>query len=98
MKVNNVRFIERDYYKSRLAADNKGMSEAQMDKLLDSSGKQWVDLTFTFYENGSLTIIDNYTDRQVPLSELKGPACDFYVQQRIRMIRANLEAKIAHSA
>ncbi|TVY10157.1 hypothetical protein FPZ49_10025 [Paenibacillus cremeus] len=74
------------------------MSESQIDKILDAVDQPWVDLTFKFFDNGSMIIIDNVTELQIPLHDLRGAAYDFYVKQRIRMIRANLEAKILQSA
>ncbi|ULL19953.1 hypothetical protein DVH26_25515 [Paenibacillus sp. H1-7] len=69
-----------------------------MEKILDTADTYWADLTFKFFDNGSLLIIDNYTELHVPLSDLKGAAYDFYVKQRIRMIRSSLEAKTLQTA
>ncbi|MDF2962576.1 MAG: hypothetical protein K0S39_4311 [Paenibacillus sp.] len=98
MKVTNVRFIERDFYKSLMVANSESISDAQIEKILDAADNYWLDLTFKFFDNGSMIIIDNHTELQVSLHDLKGAAYDFYVKQRIRMIRANLEAKILQSA
>jgi len=99
MKVTNVRFIERDYYKNIMVASSENeMTESQIEKMLDASGQSWADLTFRFFDNGSVIVIDNHTELQVPLKELKGAASDFFIQQRIKMIRAHLEAKISQSA
>ncbi|UUZ86077.1 hypothetical protein LJK88_23190 [Paenibacillus sp. P26] len=99
MKVTNVRFIERDYYKNMMVANgDHEMTESQIEKILDASSQSWADLTFRFFDNGSVIIIDNHTELQVPLKELKGAASDFFIKQRIKMIRANLEAKISQSA
>ncbi|PZE22186.1 hypothetical protein CBW46_004835 [Paenibacillus xerothermodurans] len=93
-----MRFIERDYYKHLMMTNSEEMTESQIDKILDTTSYTWADLTFKFFENGSMTIIDNHTDLQLSLSDLRGAAYDFYVRQRIGMIRANLEAKILQSA
>jgi hypothetical protein len=98
MKRKIVRFIERDYHKKRMLVENDSMTEAQADAILDRSEGYWVDYTFTFYENGSMTIIDNDTEATVPLKDLKGPAYDFYVKQRIQLIRTTLQEKILQSA
>ncbi|TDF99878.1 hypothetical protein E1757_08140 [Paenibacillus piri] len=74
------------------------MSESQIEKILDAADSYWLDLTFKFFDNGSMVIIDNHTELQLSLRDLKGAAYDFYVKQRIRMIRANLEEKILQSA
>ncbi|CAG7652282.1 hypothetical protein ACFQI7_19625 [Paenibacillus allorhizosphaerae] len=98
MKVTNVRFIERDYYKNVMHTGSEAMPDVRIDKILDAAGQSWADLTFKFNDSGSVTIIDNHTDQQVPLAHLKGAAYDFYVKQRIRLIRANLQAKILQTA
>ncbi|WP_235941441.1 hypothetical protein [Paenibacillus puerhi] len=98
MGTVKVRFIERDYFRKVMLENSEHMSEQQTEKILDSIGKTWVDYTFKFYENGSMTIIDNHTDLQVPLSDLKGASYDFYVKQRIKLIKENLMEKILQSA
>lgn len=100
MNTNAVkaRFIERDFYKQRMLDNSDYLTEAQIDKILDSAGVFWVDLTFKFYDNGTLSIIDNDTEQSVELKELKGAAYDFYVKERIRLIRGNLLDKILQSA
>ncbi|MCZ8512248.1 hypothetical protein O9H85_07360 [Paenibacillus filicis] len=95
--VMKVRFIERDYFRHVMAANNE-LTEAQIEKVLNVADQPWADFTFTFFENGSTLIIDNDTDLEVSLRELKGAASEFYVKQKIRMIRSNLEAKILQSA
>lgn len=98
MKVTNVRFIERDYYKQLIESNSEFLTNNQIEKILNTADSYWLDLTFKFFENGSLTIIDNHTELHFPLNDLKGAAFDFYVKQRIMMIRANLEAKILQTA
>lgn len=98
MKVKIVRFIERDYHKKMMLMDSDNLTEAQIDAILERSEGYWVDYTFTFYDNGSMTIIDNDTEMRVPLKELKGAAYDFYVKQRIQLIRSSLQEKILQSA
>jgi hypothetical protein len=94
----NVRFIERDYFRKVMLENSEYMSEQQMESVLDAVGRDWVDLTFKFFDNGSLLIVDNYTDLPVPLHSLKGASYDFYVKQRIKMIKENLLEKILQSA
>jgi len=98
MNSKKVRFIERDYYRTLMVNNSSYLSDSQIEKILDAAGTQWADLTFKFFDDGSLTIIDNDTDQHVPLKELKGATYDFYVRQRISMIRTNLENKILQSA
>jgi hypothetical protein len=98
MKVNNVRFIERDYYKQLIEHNSELLTDNQIEKILNTTNSYWLDLTFKFFEDGTLIIVDNDTELHFPLSDLKGAAFDFYVKQRIMMIRANLEAKVLQTA
>src|SRR5690242_18483727 len=98
MTANKIRFIERDYYRKVMLDNNEFMTGNQIETILDNAAARWDDLTFKFYENGSLEIIDNHTEELVSVKELRGAAYDFYVRERMRFIRANLEAKILQSA
>ncbi|MCS7459345.1 hypothetical protein N0M98_04265 [Paenibacillus doosanensis] len=98
MNSTKVRFIERDYYRMMMVNNSDHLTDSQIDKILDAADTTWSDLTFKFYDNGSLVIIDNHTELSIPLHSLKGAAYDFYVKQRIRMIRSNLESKNLQSA
>ncbi|OXM16419.1 hypothetical protein [Paenibacillus herberti] len=51
------------------------------------------DLTFKFYDDGRLAIIDNDSQSALTPSELKGESRDFYVRQRIAFIKRDLAAK-----
>ncbi|PZD93693.1 hypothetical protein DNH61_24075 [Paenibacillus sambharensis] len=51
------------------------------------------DLTFKFYSDGALTIIDNNAESVVTPKELKGESLDFYVRKRISFIKNDLAAK-----
>ncbi|MCM3748915.1 hypothetical protein M3223_16290 [Paenibacillus pasadenensis] len=51
------------------------------------------DLTFKFYDDGRLTIIDNESQSALTPSDLKGESRDFYVRQRIAFIKRDLVAK-----
>ncbi|RXZ81840.1 hypothetical protein EBB07_12540 [Paenibacillaceae bacterium] len=51
------------------------------------------DLTFKFYADGRLTIIDNVSEEVVSPRELKGACHDFYVRKRIAFIKNDLAAK-----
>ncbi|MEK8128060.1 hypothetical protein WMW72_09115 [Paenibacillus filicis] len=98
MSMVNVRFIERDYFRKVMLENSEHMSERQIEKILDAVGRDWVDLTFKFFDNGSMMIVDNHTDQPVPLHSLKGASYDFYVKQRIKMIKEDLLEKILQSA
>lgn len=52
------------------------------------------DLTFKFYSDGKLEIIDNDTGNRMSPRDLKGASYDFYVRHRIAMIKRDLRAKI----
>ncbi|GIO11470.1 hypothetical protein J19TS2_10250 [Cohnella xylanilytica] len=51
------------------------------------------DLTFKFYADGKLVIIDNDTGHTISPRELRGGSYDFYVRQRIAFIKRDLRAK-----
>lgn len=50
------------------------------------------DLTFKFYSDGTLTIIDNRAEEVISPSELKGDSLDFYIRRRIAFIKSQLTA------
>lgn len=50
------------------------------------------DLTFKFYDNGKLTIIDNKTEEVISPNSLRGGSKDFYIRQRIGFIKRKLLA------
>lgn len=56
------------------------------------------DLTFKFYTDGKLEIIDNDTGSTLSPRELSGGSYDFYVRQRLALIKRDLRAKIAKNA
>ncbi|MBB6669209.1 hypothetical protein [Cohnella nanjingensis] len=56
------------------------------------------DLTFKFYPNGKLIIVDNDTGTTMNPRELSGGSYDFYVRQRIAYIKRDLTAKISKYA
>ncbi|MGG1312355.1 MULTISPECIES: hypothetical protein [Cohnella] len=56
------------------------------------------DLTFKFYSDGKLTIIDNDTGRTMNPRDLSGGSYDFYVRQRLAFIRRDLQAKLVKYA
>jgi hypothetical protein len=53
------------------------------------------DLTFKFYEDGRLEIVDNETGSRLQPGDLRGGSYDFYVRQRISFIRRRLQESIA---
>lgn len=55
--------------------------------------RPWRDLTFKFYSDGRLTIIDNGAGEVITPRDLKGASHDFYVRKRIAFIKNDLEAK-----
>jgi hypothetical protein len=56
------------------------------------------DLTFKFFADGKLIIIDNDSGQPINPRELSGGSYEFYVRQRIRFIKRDLTAKIAKYA
>ncbi|HEY8529578.1 MAG TPA: hypothetical protein VIL22_07835 [Paenibacillaceae bacterium] len=53
------------------------------------------DLTFKFFADGKLEIVDNATGSRLEPRDLKGGSYDFYVRQRISFIRRRLQESIA---
>ncbi|TCZ80937.1 hypothetical protein E0485_01220 [Paenibacillus albiflavus] len=51
----------------------------------------WNDLTFKFYPDGHVVIMDNETSNLVNPKQLKGKALDFYIRKRIYLIKTNLQ-------
>jgi hypothetical protein len=98
MMANKIRFIERDYYRKVMLDSSEFLTSSQVEKILDNAVTPWEDLTFKFYDNGTLEIIDNNTEQVVPVNSLRGAAYDFYVRERIRYIRSRLQAKILQTA
>ncbi|WP_217559233.1 hypothetical protein [Paenibacillus sp. GbtcB18] len=90
----NVRFIERDFWFQKMLNDTEALHSWQIDDLLGETNAQWDDLTFKFFDDGSVTIIDNDTDTRVSPQELTGAALDFYIRKRIEFIRVSLQEKI----
>lgn len=54
--------------------------------------RPWRDLTFKFYMDGRLVIIDNATEEVITPKELKGDSRDFYVRKRIEYIKNQIYA------
>ncbi|CDN43092.1 MULTISPECIES: hypothetical protein [unclassified Paenibacillus] len=52
------------------------------------------DLTFKFYDDGRLTIIDNESESIVTPNDLRGDSRDFYVRKRIAFIKKDLQIKV----
>ncbi|NIK76687.1 hypothetical protein FHS15_001812 [Paenibacillus castaneae] len=50
------------------------------------------DLTFKFYADGKLVIIDNTAEEVITPKDLKGDSRDFYVRRRIAFIKNQLTA------
>lgn len=92
--IGNYRFIERDYWFHHVLKESEHISPLQIDPLLDESGEEWDDLTFKFYEDGTVIIIDNTVNMPIKPNSLTGASYDFYVRRRMELIRANLEEKI----
>ena len=92
------RFIERDYWMSRLAKDSEALSPSDIEAVLDQVDARWHDLTMKFYDDGSVVIIDNDTGHRLFPSQLAGACCDYYVRKRIEQIKTQLHELQLHSA
>lgn len=90
---HNFRFIERDYWYHKALCNSDSLLPAQIDEMLDEDNHYYCDYTFKFYDDGSVTIIDNDTNTLVKPRELTGAVYDFYIRKRIHLIKANLLEK-----
>jgi hypothetical protein len=87
----NHRFIERDFWFQKVLSGNSEMTSEMIDHMLDECGTAWCDLTFKFYTDGSVIIIDNDSNLYVSPRELQGAALDYYIRKRIDAIRSHLQ-------
>jgi len=55
--------------------------------------RPWRDLTFKFYSDGALSIIDNGSGSVLRPGDLRGDSLDFYVRKRIAFIKNDLARK-----
>lgn len=92
------RFIERDFWLARVGGESELLSSADIEAMLKECGTEWHDLTFKFYGDGSVDIIDNDTGGRLVPSELTGACYDFYVRKRIELIKAMLREPQLQSA
>lgn len=97
-RCEHYRFIERDYWFQQAAARNNRMSESEIQQMIDRMNRRWSDLTFKFYEDGTLHIVDNNTNNLVHPRDLTGASLDFYIRKRIDFIKSNLQQKIVKYA
>ncbi|MNG14227.1 hypothetical protein D3C84_979620 [compost metagenome] len=98
-RSHNFRFIERDYwYQKALCDATDHLLPEQIDAMLDEAHEYYADYTFKFYDDGSVTIIDNDTNNRIKPRELTGAVYDFYIRKRIHMIKFNLiEKQLQHA-
>ncbi|MNL76236.1 hypothetical protein D3C87_2021660 [compost metagenome] len=55
-------------------------------------GQQGRDLTFKFYKDGRLIIIDNGAEEVITPKDLRADSTDFYIRKRLAFIRNQLVA------
>lgn len=91
--ANNYRFDERSFFFTKILNESKNLTIAQINQILDNMDCQWSDLTFKFYESGSVTIIDNNSEEKIDPRDLKNAALDFYIRKRIELIKDDLKIK-----
>ncbi|MGG1550801.1 MULTISPECIES: hypothetical protein [Paenibacillus] len=91
--THNFRFIERDYWYHKALCETDHLLPGQIDDMLDEASTHYADYTFKFYDDGSVTIIDNDTNNLIKPRELTGAVYDFYVRKRIYLIKQNLIEK-----
>ncbi|MFC5452966.1 hypothetical protein [Paenibacillus aestuarii] len=97
-RSHNFRFIERDYWYHKALCNSDSLLPGQIEELIDETDHSYIDYTFKFYDDGSVTIIDNDTNNRIKPRELTGAVYDFYVRKRIHLIKANLQEKILQYA
>jgi hypothetical protein len=90
---HNFRFIERDYWYQKALCDTECLLPGQIEEILDEAHSHYCDYTFKFYDDGSVTIIDNDTNNKIKPRELTGAVYDFYIRKRIYLIKTNLQEK-----
>lgn len=90
---HNFRFIERDYWYHKALCNTDHLRPEQIDTMLDEAHTNYADYTFKFYDDGSVTIIDNDTNNRIKPRELTGAVYDFYIRKRIYLIKTNLMEK-----
>ncbi|ANE47773.1 hypothetical protein SY83_17455 [Paenibacillus swuensis] len=86
----HYRFIERDYWFHKAVQSSEHLSVEQIDTMLDRMALEWKDLTFKFYPDGSVTIMDNESQTYLKPGDLTGASLDFYIRKRIRFIKVML--------
>jgi hypothetical protein len=79
MVLANFRFDERIDTHNRIVKNSPNLSEEQVNQILDSHG--WNDYTFKFYDNRTVTVIDNKTEEIVPSYSITGFAFDYMVRK-----------------
>lgn len=52
--------------------------------------RPWRDLTFKFYADGRLVIIDNTAEEVIAPNDLRGDSKEFYIRKRIAFIKNRL--------
>ncbi|MFD2612249.1 hypothetical protein [Paenibacillus gansuensis] len=86
----NHRFIERDFWVNKAIEASEYLTLEQIEIMLDRLNTTWRDLTFKFYQDGSVSILDNDLMAPVSPGELTGACLDFYVRKRIQFIKSLL--------
>lgn len=74
---------------NKILNNSKYIKENDVNKMLDEIG-DWSDLTFKFFSDGSVRIIDNNTEQELMPKDLTGVCLDYYVRKRIEMIKTKI--------
>jgi hypothetical protein len=87
MKVSDfgmrVRFIEEDFLRNKIKAENKYITEVEIDLIL-AEQNELCDVSFVFYPFGkgfATQIFDNITNTKITVDDLNTFAFDFYISQ-----------------
>jgi hypothetical protein len=92
--ISKTRFIEKDYMYNKILNSSEYITEKIAQQIIDEMDCYWHDYTFRFYDDGAVTIYDNNRDEYVLPCDLSGVSYDFYVKERIRLIKQRLNERL----
>lgn len=95
--VSNFRFDERHSWFNHIKKNTEHLTNVEIDKILDGFD-HFDDLTFKFYSNGSVKILDNSTEEFIQVSDLKSFAYQYYIQKRLEQLKLKEGIKIGRAS
>jgi len=91
--IDRTRYIERDTMYSMILHNSKHMTLQQINQILDAQ-TNWSDITFTFYDDGKCSILDNDNDTVLSPGHLTGECLNFYVNKRLEIIKNKIKQSV----